>query len=190
MDGKELSETMKEKDLDILIDCKLDFGSHKKDTVGRANRMIGMIRSSFACLNKKMFLSLYLALIRPLLEYCVQVWSPHLHKYINLIEGVQRRATRLVPELRELPYEERLRKLKLTTLEERRVRGDMIETYKIITGKEKVNPNKFFQMLPDPEREGPRTRVKKIYKKFAKKKRCKKGLLYPESHKWMEWSHK
>ena len=170
MDGKELSETTKEKDLGILIDCKLDFGCHIKEIVGRANRMIGMIRASFACLNKKMFLNLYMALIRPLLEYCVQVWSPHLQKYIKLIEGVQRRATRLVPELRELPYEERLKKLKLTTLEERRVRGDMIETYKIITRKEKVNPEKFFQMLPDPEKDGPRTRVKKIYKKFAKKK--------------------
>ena len=174
MDSKELSETTKEKDLGILIDCKLDFGCHIKEIVGRANRMIGMIRSSFVCLNKKMFLNLYLALIRPLLEYCVQVWSPHLQKYIKLIEGVQRRATRLVPELRELPYEERLKELKLTTLEERRVRGDMIETYKIITRKEKVNPDKFFQMLPDPESEGPRTRVKRIYKKFAKKdvRRC------------------
>ena len=174
MDGKELNETTEEKDLGILIDCKLDFGSHIKEIVGRANRMIGMIRASFACLNKKMFLSLYTALIRPLLEYCVQVWSPHLQKYIKLIEGVQRRATKLVPELKDLSYEERLKKLKLTTLEERRVRGDMIETYKIITGKEKVNPEKYFQILPDPEVQGPRTRVKKIYKKFASKdvRRC------------------
>ena len=170
MDGKELIETEEEKDLGILMDCKLDFGSHIKEIVGRANRMVGMIRTAFACLNKKMFLSLYMALIRPLLEYCVQVWSPHLQKYIDLIERVQRRATKLVPELRDLPYEERLKKLKLTTLEERRVRGDMIETYKIITKKEKVNPDKFFQMIPDPEFEGPRTRKKKIFKKFAKKR--------------------
>ena len=70
--------------------------------------------------------------------------------------------------------EERLKKPKLTTLEERRVRGDMIETYKIITRKEKVNPDNFFQMYPDPEIEGPRARNKRIYKKFAKKdvRRC------------------
>ena len=92
--------------------------------------MLGMIRVSFACLNKKMFLNLYTSLIRPLLEYCVQVWSPHLRKNVKLIEGVQRRATKLVPELREYPYEERLKMLKLTTLEDRRMRGDMIETYK------------------------------------------------------------
>ena len=167
MDGKDLQETLKEKDLGVLIDYKLDFGDHIKEIVSRANRMIGLIRASFTCLNKKMFLNLYKSLIRPLLEYCVQVWSPHLNKYIKLIEGVQRRATRLVPELKELPYEERLKQLKLTTLEERRVRGDMIETYKIITRKEKVNPDNYFQLLPD--REGPRARDKKIYKKFAKK---------------------
>ena len=74
MDGKELIETEKEKDLGILIDCKLDFGSHIKEIVGRANRMVGLVRAAFACLNKKMFLNLYMALIRPLLEYCVQVW--------------------------------------------------------------------------------------------------------------------
>ena len=67
-------------------------------------------------------------------------------KYKNLIEGVQRRATKLVPELKNLPYKERLKKLKLTTLVERRVRGDMIETYKLITRKESVDPGKFFQM--------------------------------------------
>ena len=73
----------------------------------------------------------------------------------------------MVPELRDLPYEERLKQLKLTTLEERRVRGDMIETYKIITRKERVNPDNFFQMIPD--REGPRTRNKKIFKRRAQK---------------------
>ena len=71
-----------------------------------------------------------------------------------MLEGVQRRATRLVPELRGLTYEERLRKLKLTSLEERRARGDMIETYKLITRKENINPDKFFKMARmrgDPE---------------------------------------
>ena len=163
MDGSNLNETLKEKDLGVIIDLNLDFECHIKEIVGRANRMLGMIRVAFACINKKMFLNLYTALVRPLLEYCVQVWSPHLWKHINRIESVQRRATRMVPELRELPYEERLKKLNLTTLEERRVRGDLIETYKIITGKEKINPRKFFPMAPI--REGPRARKHKIYKR-------------------------
>ena len=100
--------------------------------VDKANRMLGLIRIGFDCLNKEIFMNLYPALVRPLLEYCVQVWSPHKRKHVNLIEGVQRRATKLVPELKNLPYEERLKKLGLTTLEDRRIRGDMIETYKMM----------------------------------------------------------
>ncbi|CAL4102707.1 unnamed protein product, partial [Meganyctiphanes norvegica] len=129
MDGTNLNETHEEKDLGVTIDCKLEFDSHIRTVVAKANRVLGMIRISFACLNKTMFLNLYKGLVRPLLEYCVQAWSPHKKKYIGLLEGVQIRATRLVPELRELSYEGRLEKLGLTKLVDRRIRGDMIETY-------------------------------------------------------------
>ena len=143
MDGSDLTTTNEEKDLGVLIDDKLGFDKHIRSIVKKANRMLGLIKIGFSCLDKEIFMNLYPVLVRPLLEYCVQVWSPYKRKYINLLEGVQRRATKLVPELRELQYEERLKKLGLTTLEERRVRGDMIETYKIITGKEDINSSNF-----------------------------------------------
>ena len=146
MDGTILEMTTEEKDLGVLVDDKLGFSKHIKGIVNKANRMLGLIRIGFACLNKEMFMNLYPVLIRPLLEYCVQVWSPHKQGDIDLLEAVQRRATRLVPELKNLSYEKRLSALGLTTLEERRTRGDMIETYKLITNKEDINPNKFFQM--------------------------------------------
>merc|ERR1712240_722354 len=136
MGGSNLTATNEEKDLGVLIDDKLGFDKHIRSIVKKANRMLGLIRIGFSCLDKEIFMNLYPVLVRPLLEYCVQVWSPYKRKFINLLEGVQRRATKLVPELRELQYEERLKKLGLTTLEERRVRGDMIETYKILTGKD------------------------------------------------------
>ena len=148
MGGSTLKTTDAERDLGITIDDRLDLGKHIKGIVAKANRMLGLIRISFACLNKAMFLNLYLVLVRPHLEYCVQVWSPYKKKYINLIERVQRRATKLVPELRDMPYSERLTRLGLTTLEERRVRGDMIQTYKFLTNKEDVDPGIFFQMAP------------------------------------------
>jgi hypothetical protein len=164
MEEADLVTTSEEKDLGVLIDDKLDFGIHIKSIVKKANRMLGLIRIGFACLDKEIFMNLYPVLIRPLLEYCVQVWSPHKRKYVRLIEGVQRRATKLVPNLRDLPYEERLIRLGLTSLEDRRVRGDMIETYKLITGKEDINSDKFFTMAHvrgDPEL----THNMKIYKK-------------------------
>ena len=158
MDGTKLTETKEEKDLGVTIDCRLEFDRHIKNIVAKANRTLGMIRISFECMDKNMFLDLYKELVRPLLEYCVQAWSPYKRKHIDLIEGVQRRATRLVPEFRRIfydrklklwrrmTYEERLAELKLTKLEDRRLRGDMIETYKIITGKEDVKTDKFFSM--------------------------------------------
>ena len=146
MDGVELTVTTEEKDLGVLVDDKLDFGKHISEIVKKANRRIGLIKKGFDCLDKEMFMYLYPVLIRPLLEYCVQIWSPHKQGDIDLLERVQRRATKIVPALRNLSYAERLQRLNLTTLEERRIRGDMIETYKILTGKEDINPSKFFTM--------------------------------------------
>jgi hypothetical protein len=81
------------------------------------------------------FKLLYTALVRPHLEYANQVWCPYLKKHIEAIEIVQRRANKHIPGLSSLSYEDRLRKLKLPTLAYRRSRGDMIELYKILTGK-------------------------------------------------------
>ena len=136
--GTNLAVTSEEKDLGVLIDDKLNFRSHIKGKASEANRVLGLIIIGFSCLDKDMFLNLYPVLVRPHLEYCVQVWSPHWQRDIKLVEGVQRHATKLVPELRDLSYEERLKKLGLTTLEERRTRGDLIEMYKIITGRKKL----------------------------------------------------
>ena len=69
-------------------------------------------------------------MIRPHLEYGVCVWSPYLAKYIDMIEKVQERATRLINGFSKLEYSERLKKLNLTTLSFRRFRGDLIEVYK------------------------------------------------------------
>ena len=81
-----------------------------------------------------MFLVLYKTFVRPHLEYSPEVWSPHLCRDIDALEKVQRRATKIVPELRELPYETRLTTLKLYPLKERRARGDMITAYKLLHG--------------------------------------------------------
>ena len=94
---------------------------------------------------KDSFLTLYKTYIRPHLEYCVQVWSPHLQRDKDVLEKAQRRATKIVPELVNLSYEERLHQLGLTTLEKRRTRGDLIEVYKIIRDVENISSEVFFQ---------------------------------------------
>ena len=81
-----------------------------------------------------MFLHLYRAQVRPHIEYANVVWHPYKIKDIETIERVQRRATKLIPGLKDRSYEQRLRTLGLFTLAFRRLRGDLIETYKIVSG--------------------------------------------------------
>ena len=125
----------------LLKSMLLEFDKHIRAIVNKANIMLGMIRWGFTCLDKEIFLNLYPVLMRPLLEYCVQVWSPHNQMHIDLIEGVQKRATRLVPGTKNMNYDQRLAYINdLPKLEERRVRGDVIETYKILKIRDNQSP--------------------------------------------------
>ena len=130
-----LEQVTTEKDIGLLVDSRLQFEEHIQSKVNKANSVMGIIRRTYAFLNKDNFLPLYKALVRPHLEYVNQAWKPHLKKHINILENAQRRATRQVQGLSDLTYEERLRNLNLPTLSYRRLRGDMIETYKILSKK-------------------------------------------------------
>jgi hypothetical protein len=144
MNGKMLNSVCEEKDLGVLITNKLSFSKHIAKAAAKANSVLGMIRRAFTYIDKESFLVLYKSYVRPHLEYCVQVWSPYLEKDRSLLEKVQRRATKLVPGLQNLSYEDRLNELGLTTLENRRVRGDLIEMYKIMHGFEEIDPSTLF----------------------------------------------
>ena len=100
-----------------------------------------MIRRAFISLDEEMFLCLFKAFVRPHLEYANTVWNPHKSKDVIAIENVQRRATKMIPTLNKMAYQDRLKKLKLPTLVYRRARGDMIELFKELNAVNKViNP--------------------------------------------------
>ena len=91
-----------------------------------------MIYKSISSRTSDILIPLFVALVRPNLEYANPVWCPFKRKYIDHIEKVQRQFTKKIYGMHKLTYTERLRELNLPSLEFRRVRGDMIETYKII----------------------------------------------------------
>ena len=105
--------------------------------------MLGLIKRTFKHMDSDMQLCLSKSLVRPHLEYCSTVWAVLLKKKkeASEIEKVQRSATKMVKNIRDLSYSERLRKLGLPTLEYKRRRADMIETFKIIHGIDKVDKN-------------------------------------------------
>ena len=134
-----LETTEVEKDLGVQIDSKLSFKTHITAAAKKGNMIVGLIRRSFSFLDLNTFPLLYRSLVRPHLEYANTIWAPRLKADKFLIEQVQHRATKMVPGLGDLPYEERLRRLKLPSLAHRRLRGDVIEMYKYTHGKYNVD---------------------------------------------------
>ena len=124
-----LKNVKEEKDLGVIVDEDLNFKNHISSKISKANSMIFLIKTCFKYLDTDMFKTLYKTLIRPHLEYASPVWSPVFKYEIQRIEGVQRRATKLVPEISNLPYIDRLKHLKLPTLQYRRIRQDLILLY-------------------------------------------------------------
>ena len=128
----ELSETICEKDLGVFIDPLLSFNYHIDTTIKKARRMSGLIIRNFTCKSPFIMVTLFKALIRPILEYANVVWCPYTRLNINKIEKVQQNFTKRINGMQHLSYTDRLSKLKLPSLEFRRFRGDFIETYKIL----------------------------------------------------------
>ena len=123
MGGIILSKTMKEKYLGVTMNANMKVSEQCRIAASKGNQVLGMIRRNITYKEKSLIVPLYKAIVRPHLEYCTQAWSPYLRKDIDMLEKIQRRTTKLIPELRDLRYEERLKECGLTTLETRRLRG-------------------------------------------------------------------
>ena len=125
-----------EKDLGVHFDEKSNFHSHIYTSISKAKSSLAWLLRSMISRNAYEMKTAYRSLVRHNLEYCAPVWSPKLRhgniKTILDIEAVQRTFTRVINGMENLNYRERLQKLDMTTLLERRMRGDLIETFKIL----------------------------------------------------------
>ena len=102
-----------------------------------------MIRRNISYKEKSLIVPLYKAIVRPHLDYYIQAWSPYIRKDMDMLEQIQRRANKLIPGLRYIRYEERLKECGLTTLERRRLGRGQIEVFKILNCYENIDSNIF-----------------------------------------------
>ena len=101
--------------------------------------MLGIINRRVSYKYAEVTSKLCRSYVRPHLEYCIQFWLPINVNKADMLEGIQRRPTKLISSLRNLSYKERLKRLGRFSLRQRRLRGDMIEVFKMICGTDKVN---------------------------------------------------
>ena len=107
--------------------CQLAYAKASIKALGLISRTISFKSASIP-------LKLYKSLVRPHLKYCVSAWSPYYEKNKFLLKRIQHRFTRMIPSLKKLPYDERIRQLGLWTLEERRNRADLLQVFKMYKG--------------------------------------------------------
>ncbi|MCA9388033.1 MAG: reverse transcriptase family protein, partial [Candidatus Andersenbacteria bacterium] len=134
-----LKKTTRERDLGIIITPDLKWQDQVCSSAAKASRMLGVLKNTFTTRDAMLWKKLYTTYIRPHLEFAVAAWNPYLKKDIETLERVQHRSTKVSGSLKNMSYEERCKRLGLSTLVERRMRGDMIQQFKIANGLDTVN---------------------------------------------------
>lgn len=126
------THTDEEGELGIILTPDFKFCAQSAHAASKANSILSMFKRAFVSRDTVLWSTLYRTYVSPHLEFAISGWNPFLKRDIDNLEKVQRRATRIPTSLRGVQYEERLDRLKLTTLKTRRLRGDLIQMFKII----------------------------------------------------------
>jgi len=135
-----------EKDLGVLFSDNFKKYEQCCAVAKKCNQVMGLINRTIEFKNDFVMLQLYKSLVRPHMDYCVQVWRPHLQKDIALLESIQRRYTKRIVSCKDLPYDDRLKHLGLMTVNDRMMRADLIEIYKIMHAIDDLDFNCYFDL--------------------------------------------
>ena len=141
--------------LGVLVHQSLKPSVQIAAAAKKANQILGQILRAFTYRDKTHFVKLFTSRVRCHLEYAIQAYSPWLIKDIEVLEAVQRRAVRGLHG----SYEEKLKQCGLTLLVDRRVRGDLIQTFKIINQIDDLPIDTFFKMVSDTHNHATRNTV-------------------------------
>ena len=133
MGSRVLEAVESEKDVGVAIHKSLKPSLQCARAASKANLVLGQLARAVTYRDSTTFIRLYQVYVRPHLEYAVQSWCPWTKADMEVLERVQRRAVMMVSNLQGKSYEERLAELDMVTLETRRRRGDMIQTFKIMS---------------------------------------------------------
>ena len=145
MNGSQIESASEEKDLGVVVEASMKPGRQCAQAAKNANFALGQIQRAFHYRGKTTLVPLFKTFIRPKLEFAVAAWSPWTEQDKKLLEKVQERMVRMLSDVRGETYEEKLKDAGLTTLEERRRRGDAIETFKTLNGLNGVDSEKWFK---------------------------------------------
>jgi ribonuclease P/MRP protein subunit RPP40 len=166
--GKELITVEEEVDLGVMFTESFKVGKQCARAAKSANKILGLIFRTVSGRSPEVLLPLYKALVRPQMEYCMQIWRPYLKKDMLVLEKIQKRFTKRIAVCKGLKYERRLSKLGIISMEDRFIRSDLVLAYKILSGKLSKDLLGMFEMNSNSNTRG---NYMKVYKK-----RCRLDL--------------
>lgn len=154
LSGDLLPTPSNHRDLGVVVDVSLKFHEHVRETARKAGGLATNLLKSTVCRSPEFMLTLFTSHVRPIIDYCSSVWNMGYICDIRLLERIQRRWTKQVTGLGDMDYGQRLRVLNLFSIQGRLLRADLIQYWKILSGRSCIPPEALFRLAGDRNTRG------------------------------------